>query len=230
MIRLSHLFVAALRAAAIVLICFAFGCQHQDEVTSVETEGLPARLGGLAPEGWELYDEVLRFTAENLYEKINGRAEFYLAYDMIEMTFAGYENSHDDGQFIDISVYDMGTSTHAFGVFSTERSHEASPLELGRGAYRSGANYYIWKGQYYIQIVSSDTTDELQRIGKDVAQKTTGLVSDSGDPVWGLNALPEKDRVPGSERYFLVDAMASKRRSVFHQATSAARDPCRYRQ
>jgi len=173
----------------------------------VEPEGLSARLGGLAPEGWELYDEVLRFTAENLYEKINGRAEFYLAYDMVDMTFAGYENSNDDGQFIDISVYDMGTSTHAFGVFSTERSHEASPLELGRGAYRSGANYYIWKGQYYIQIVSSDTTDELQRLGKDVALKTTDLVSDSGDPVWGLNALPEKDRVPGSERYFLVDAM-----------------------
>jgi hypothetical protein len=173
----------------------------------MQTRSLSAELGDVTPPGWELYDEVRRFTAENLYEKINGRAEFYLAYDMIELTFVGFENGNDDGQFVDISVYDMGTPTHAFGVFSAERSHEASPLELGRDAYRSGANYYIWKGPYYIQIVSSDTTDELQRIGMDLARKTTDLVSDSGEPVWGLSALPEEDRVPGSERYFLVDAM-----------------------
>jgi hypothetical protein len=196
-----------LRIATLALVCFVLSCQPGEEAPSAETGGLSSKLANLAPEDWELYGEVLRFTPENLYEKINGRAEFYLAYDMIEMTFAGFEKSGDESRFIDISVYDMGTPTHAFGVFSTERSHEASPLELGRDAYRSGANYYIWKGQYYIQIIASDVTDELQRIGDDLARKTTDLVSDSGESVWGLNALPEEDRVPGSERYFLVDAM-----------------------
>jgi hypothetical protein len=142
-----------------------------------------------------------------LYEKINGRAEFYLAYDMIEMTFAGFENSEGDGQFIDIAVYDMGTPTKAFGVFSAERSHEGVPLDFGRDGYRSGANYYVWKGQYYIQIIASDATDELQQIGESLARKAEDILVDSGEPVWGLNALPEEGRVKGSERYFLVDAL-----------------------
>jgi len=36
----------------------------------------------LTPKGWELYDKVMHFTPENLYEQINGRAEYYLAYDV----------------------------------------------------------------------------------------------------------------------------------------------------
>jgi hypothetical protein len=191
----------------VLVLCFTSSCRHQDEATSVGTESLTAKLGGLAPEGWRLYEEVRRFIPENLYEKIDGRAEFYLAYDMIEMTFAGFEASEDDGQFIDIAVYDMGTPTHAFGVFSAERSHEGSPLDFARDGYRSGANYYLWKGQYYVQIIASDSTDELQRIGEGLARKSADLLSDSGESVWGLTALPAENRVRGSERYFLVDAM-----------------------
>jgi RNA binding exosome subunit len=186
---------------------FSSGCRQQDDRAPEDKTNLAAGLSRLVPQGWTLYDEIRRFTAENLYEKIDGRAEFYLAYDMVEMTFAGFENPNDDSQFIDISVYDMGAPTRAFGVFSSERSHEGMVLKLGRDAYRSGANCYIWKGKYYIQVISSDITDELARISLDLARRTTDLVADSGETVWGLNALPQQDRVAGSERYFLVDAM-----------------------
>lgn len=191
------------------LLAFLHGCQSPDEepLPTAEVGSLAAKLADLTPDGWVLYDRVLRFTPENLYEQINGRAEFYLAFDMAEMTFASFEKDADDLQFIDVSIYDMNTPTHAFGVFSGERSKEAPPVELGREAYRSGANYYIWKGQYYIQIVASDTNEELQQLGMGIARKAAALVTDSGDSVWGLTALPEKDRLPQSEQYFLVDAL-----------------------
>jgi hypothetical protein len=176
---------------------------------SAQQESLSATLTGLTPEGWQLYDDtVLSFTAENLYEKINGRAEFYLAYDVVDMTFASYEDGTDGGQFIDVSVYDMDTPTFAFGVFAGERTFGAPPLGLGRDSYRSGANYYIWKGQYYIQIIASDTTAELQRKGLDVGRRVAAVLGDDGEVVWGLENLPQEDRVPGSEHFFLVDAMA----------------------
>ena len=195
-------------AAALFLTWLASGCRQQNEEQAADaTGGLSAELVRLTPEGWELFDEVLRFTAANLYEQINGRAEFYLAYDMVGMSFASFEKSGDDVQFIDVSIYDMGSPINAFGVFSGERSPGEPSVELGRDAYRSGANYYIWKGQDYIQIIASDTTDELQRIGMDIARGAAGLVVDSGEPVWGPSALPEEDRVAGSEKYFLVDAM-----------------------
>jgi hypothetical protein len=159
------------------------------------------------PKGWEIFDRVKQFTPENLYEQINGRAEFFLAYNMVRMTFASFTNSADKGLFIDLSIYDMGTPTNAFGVFSAERSPGETPMELGRAGYQSDANCYIWKGQYYIKVIASDVTTGLKRMGMDLAQRATDFLLDSGEQVWGLNALPEKDRVPESETYFKVDAM-----------------------
>jgi len=172
-------------------------------------------IESLTPEGWELYDKVRQFTPENLYQQINGRAEYYLAYDVIGMTFASFDKSTDNSIFINLSIYDMGTPTNAFGVFSGERPLDAPRLKLGRDAYRMGANHYIFQGQYYIQITAAGVehaaslfnTDELQQVCVDLAEKVTDLLQDSGQPVWGLTALPETDRVPQSVQYFLVDAL-----------------------
>jgi hypothetical protein len=101
----------------------------------------------------------------------------------------------------------MGTPTNAFGVFSGERPLDAQRLRLGRDAYRMGANHYVFQGQYYIQITAADDTDELRQVCMDLAEKVTDFPQDSGQPVWGLTALSEKDRVPQSVQYFLVDAL-----------------------
>jgi hypothetical protein len=100
----------------------------------------------------------------------------------------------------------MGTATAAFGVFSGERSPESEPLPFGRESYRSGANYYIWKGQYYIRIIAVDTTEELKRIGMEAARRITAYLSDSGEDVWGLVVLPEMNLRPETVQYFAVDA------------------------
>ena len=52
-----------------------------------------------------------------------------------------------------------------------------------------------------------DTTYELRRIGMDLAGKLTDYLQDSGQPVWGLQALPQKNQVPQSVQYFLIDAL-----------------------
>jgi hypothetical protein len=164
-------------------------------------------IESLTPEGWKLHDKVTQFTPENLYQQINGRAEYYLAYDVVGMTFASFDKSADDSIFIDLSIYDMGTPTNAFGVFSGERPLDVPRLKLGRDAYRIGANHYIFQGQYYVQVTAADDTDELRQVSEDLAEEVTDLLQDSGQPVWGLTALPKADRVPHSVQYFLVDAL-----------------------
>jgi hypothetical protein len=172
-----------------------------------ETNDLSGILASFRPTDWEIFDEVKRFTPESLYEQINGRAEFFLSYDVVSMTFASYVNRFDVGQFIDISIYDMGSAINAFGVFSVERSQGQPLLELGRASYRLYANYYIWKGCFYITIISSQGTREFQRLGMDLARIVTDYLPDSDESIWGLTALPLKDRVPDSVQYFKVDAM-----------------------
>jgi hypothetical protein len=177
------------------------------EGSAIPPKKLATFLATLTPKGWEIYDEIAQFTAENLYEQINGRAEYYLAYDVVGATFASFDKSGENSDSINLTIYDMGTPTHAFGVFSGERSFDAARLKFGRDAYALDANYYVWKGQYYIKIISTGTTDELRQNGMNLAKNLDAFLPDSGEPVWGLGALPKKNRVPQSIQYFLVDAL-----------------------
>jgi hypothetical protein len=126
---------------------------------------------------------------------------------MLSMTFASYIHKADDTQFMDLSIYDMGNPVNAFGIFSSERTRTDEILPLGRAGYRSGSNYYIWKGRYYIRIMSSNNTEALRRLGMDLAYKLTSALTDAGEPVWGLRAMPREDRIPDSIQYALRDAM-----------------------
>ena len=174
---------------------------------AVTSEKIPEILQALTPKGWEIYDRVKQFTPKNIYEQINGRAEFFLAYNMIEMNFVSFIKKNHEDQFIDLSVYNMGNALNAFGVFSAERSPGEKPVDLGRAAYHSDAHYYVWIGQFYIRIIASDSSELLRQTGLELARKLTDLIPESGKPVWGLNLMPKTDLVPGSLMYFRVDAM-----------------------
>jgi hypothetical protein len=166
-----------------------------------------AILDKMTPQNWKIYDKVKYFKPENLYEQINGRAEYYISYDVRGLTFASFEKKSDSNFFINLSIYDMATPLNAFGVFSGERSTGSKRIELGRDAYRSEANYYIWHGQYYIQIIALDTLNEFKNASGEVAEKLTNTLIDSGESVWGLTALPTENLLPQSVQYFAVDAM-----------------------
>lgn len=192
-----------LSAVALVAGC---GLVRQGAPASSPSE-LAETVTALRPEGWEIHDKVMWYTAENLYELIDGRAEFYIAYDVVGLCFASFTRSSESDIFIDVSICDMGTATNAFGVFYAERSPEATQLKLGRDSYRAGADYYVWKGRYYVQVIAPDDSAEYQQITRNIAEQVTDALRDTKEPVWGLTALPRENLVSRSVRYYLVDAM-----------------------
>lgn len=180
---------------------------HAAVAAAKTAENLSQLLIRIIPAGWELALPVQRFAPKNLWKQIDGRAEFFLSYDMVQMTFAVFADPSNPESFIDVSIYDMGNPTNAFGVFSAERHKDIIPVRMGREGYRAGGSLYIWKGQYYVRMIASDDHPELQKISRELADKLAASLHDSGESVWGLDGLPEIDRVPGSEQYFRKDAM-----------------------
>ena len=81
------------------------------------------------------------FTAETLYEKINGRAEQYTAYDVVGMDFIALAS--EEGQFIDVFVYDMGGVANAFGIYAIERPENAEMQSLGDQGYRAESSFFF---------------------------------------------------------------------------------------
>ena len=170
-------------------------------------QNLPEVMAGLTPANWKLYEQVKRFKPVDLYEQINGAAELYLAYGVKELTFASYESRKDTNFYLDVFVFDMGNPTNAFGIFSVERFSSGLAVELGRDAYQSEANFFIWHGRYYLKIISSDHTKDLENLGLEIGRSLTEFLSDSGQTVWGLVNLPKAGLIKDTLKYFGVDAM-----------------------
>jgi len=168
--------------------------------------GPAARVADLAPAGWRLADPARRYNPLPLYEKLDGAAELYLSYNIRDLTFAGFESKNDKSRFLDLFIFDMGTPTNAFGVFSAERL-EGQAVQIGRAAYRSEAHHFVWKGRYYLKVIASHDDPELERLSLALARQTADLLPDDGAPVWGLDRLPSKDQVPDSVKYFKTDAL-----------------------
>jgi len=114
----------------------------------------------------------------------------------------------DKGGFIDIFVYDMGTSLRAYGIFSVERPPEAAALDLGREGYKSGASFFFWQGRHYVQVVAGGEGEVFEQAGLLIARQVAGRLEDRGERIWGKEALPAAGQVQGSLQYFMRDALS----------------------
>ena len=70
----------------------------------------------------------------------------------------------------------------------------------------------------YIQITTSDDSEPVRQVCLELAENITAGLEDIGQEVWGLIALPERDLVPQSVQFFLVDALGY---SFLHNAYTA---------
>ena len=71
------------------------------------------------------------FTPDNLYDKIDGKAELYLAAGFVQMRCQRFALKASPEQWLEWFVYDMGNLPQAFSVFSTQRRPEGRPLRYG---------------------------------------------------------------------------------------------------
>jgi hypothetical protein len=127
-----------------------------EQEASSERGALPPGLGSAEfREG-----KVGAYTPDNLYVKINGRAEFYAAFGVKSMHAVTLESK--SGASIDIELYDQGASRNALGTFNGERPPGSdSSFETG-STFRIDRNAaFLARGPYYVRFVGSDESPEV---------------------------------------------------------------------
>jgi hypothetical protein len=103
---------------------------------------------GLLDGGWELDGRVETYDPANLYEKINGAAEQYLAFGFRELHYATLAR---DDSFLTVELYDQGGFGNALGIFAAQRDTSKEVLRQGpiyyyptpAGAVGGYENYYF---------------------------------------------------------------------------------------
>jgi hypothetical protein len=115
-------------------------------------------LSGLPPE-WTLGkpgDRHLEsFNAENLYEKIDGRAESFIQYGVKGMAYTFYHPTGDPSNELQLYVFEMADSLKALGKYGSEKPEEFQTIAVGDAGYTSAGSLLFYGGRFYTQIVST---------------------------------------------------------------------------
>ena len=110
------------------------------------------------------------FDAQNLSDKINGKAELYLSAGFIRLVSQRFKNERAADLWMEAFIYDMGNSQNAFSVFSSQRRKDGESMGLAHHAYRTPNALFFLHDRYYIEIIASKESEEVQPSLKTMAE------------------------------------------------------------
>jgi hypothetical protein len=206
------------RNYAIVCVLFGFliACgggepPAEEVVPATEPAGGTGDLEGLLPEadavsGWALDGEPRFFSADNLWEFINGAAEGYLLYGFEEVITSDFANE-ESGQSAVIDIYRMQDPLHAFGIYCQERNPDYQFLDIGGGGYLTGTALNFWQGPYYVKMTVFEESDELKAALQNLADAVSSKIAYPSTEPAEVNLLPTENQKPYTVQFLPRDVL-----------------------
>lgn len=114
---------------------------------------VPEQLAGLTPP--EIFDP------ETLSDKINGKAELYLASGFEQLESQRFSLQGATQPWMEFFSYNMGKFENAYSVFSVQRRENAASVDLVEYAYQTQNALFLVHGPYYLEIIASEPTEQM---------------------------------------------------------------------
>ena len=189
---------AALMVLMTILAACGGGEPSTDEPGTMAS-GFAIPADGEIP-GWSLATEPEYYVADNLWDYINGQADFFIDYGFVRVDTAEYRNEQESSSVV-LEVYRMGRPQEAFGIFAAERTRNDRPLDIGSEAYLGANVLGFWQGDLYIKLTSFEEgpTIEEQLIG--MAEQVSSRIPGQIRELETILLFPEEGRIEASERF-----------------------------
>jgi hypothetical protein len=101
--------------------------------------------------GWEQQGSARRFTADNLFEYIDGNAEGYLLYGFVQMQGVTCQSG---GESILVDVFEMTDADSAYGVFTANLDPHLPIEKVGMGGQIMPRRALFCKDKYYVELAA----------------------------------------------------------------------------
>lgn len=85
------------------------------------------------PSGWQLKNQPVIYTPDNLWDYIDGAADLFYRYQFKNLQVVYYTDSA--GDYITLELYDQSSPLYAYGVYSQERPEKTNFLDIGTEGY-----------------------------------------------------------------------------------------------
>lgn len=155
----------------VVYMCWGAGCQSR--TPSVSTGPFP-RTDEVS--GWAMVGETRTFTADNLYEYIDGAADKFTQAGLEQAQTTDYRFQNTVEATADI--YTMKTPEAARRIFEEESSPGSQALQLGDRAELSKGILLFTHGRFYVKVVAFENSPGiaggLETLGRAIEAKLAG--------------------------------------------------------
>jgi hypothetical protein len=111
------------------------------------------------------------FNADNLYEKIDGRAESFIQYGVKGMAYAFYHPTGDPSNELQLYIFEMADPLKALGKYGSEKPDESKAVPIGSEGYTSAGSTLFYSGRYYTQVVSTQDDPKFAAFALDLAKR-----------------------------------------------------------
>lgn len=141
-----------------------------------ESQHLSANQDIAQVSGFRKMGEVRRYTKENLYEHLDGHAEYFISAGFQGLTVTEYIAAGSKATQAEIraEVFDMGKSIQAFGVLADESGENPTPVSVGTMGYKTSGGVNYIKGRYYVKISAFSPKTGVIKFAKAFADTLSG--------------------------------------------------------
>jgi hypothetical protein len=163
-------------------------------------------------QGYKKVSNYPVYTADNLWDFINGAADTYLSYGFEDVHVAEYAKGKNN---IKLEIYKHKDDIQTFGIYSSERSPSFRYLNIGAQGYKTEGNLNFFKGKYYVKIRTYSKSEKVVQTLETLALKVADMLPGTSEMPAALNAFPETGKKKNEETYikesvlgheFLTDA------------------------
>jgi len=149
-----------------------------------DAEFFPREIGQFSRSG-----QVRIYSKDNLYEYVDGHAEYFLSAGFERLTVAEYIRTGTEPVSPDIvvDIYDMGKALQAYGIFSGEVGDRGTAVQIGNRGAKTGQGISFISGKYYVKITSFQGTIPLEPIALEI-EKAIGA---SPEEISTFSQLPD---------------------------------------
>ena len=169
-----------LRFAFLLLVCPVVGAPLAPAAEVADCSLVP---------GWRQEGPLRHFTADNLYEYMDGNAESYLAYGFTQMQ--GVTCKSGENVFV-IDISEMVDADAAYGIFSGNRDPGHALEKIGMGGQILPRRGTFTKGNYYVEIAATPDIDHTAALTAFISAMEKLLEGRSTPPDALAWFLPEK--------------------------------------
>lgn len=106
--------------------------------------------------GWTQAGAPRTYSADNLFEYMDGNAEGYILYNFQEMR--GVTCKKGDVTFV-VDISDMGDADFSYGLFASNRDLRQPAYTVGMGGQIVPRRLIFAKGKYYVEIAADPEGD-----------------------------------------------------------------------